>query len=105
VKTIFQVAKTYQTVTPESAEMGDFEDSGFIFERRNDYSLKDIIDEINQNSVEHCQENGNGFDIYFSSYCSDYQTGEDTSECLHVSANPRAVKRLTKLFKNKRIMR
>lgn len=41
----FIVSETYQEVTPESAEYGDFSDTGFVFQDE-PYSLRELIDYI-----------------------------------------------------------
>lgn len=44
----FIVSETYQEVTPESAQDGDFSDTGFVFQDET-YSLRELIDYIKRN--------------------------------------------------------
>jgi hypothetical protein len=42
---MLSISKTYEIITPESAEHGDFEETGFEFEHEQ-YSFKDLCDLI-----------------------------------------------------------
>ena len=42
---IFLVSETYQQITPESCEQGDFSDSGFNFKDQ-EYTLRELIEYI-----------------------------------------------------------
>jgi len=44
----FNVNKTYTQVTPESAEHGDYSDTGFEFQDQQ-YTLRELINYIKQN--------------------------------------------------------
>jgi hypothetical protein len=98
---IFKVSKTYQCVTPESAEHGDFSDQGYEWQDK-DYSLRELLYEIKSQGNEYAQLNNDNYaDIYGWNYTSDYKTGEDTTPCLHVSGSSRAMNRLMKIIEVK----
>lgn len=99
---MFKVSKTYDVVTPESAEYGDFADSGFIYEST-DMSLRDLLEEIN--SLGYYEHNSNAFDnanhisLYGVDSEIDYSDASETREALHIEASPRALKRLGRILK------
>lgn len=100
---IFYVSKTYSCVTPESAEFGDFSETGY-----EDYgqfwSLKDLIRLIERDFGFYAEFYFNGpceITVYGDFHTTDYRTGEDTQEAFHISAEPHQIKRLQKIIKNK----
>lgn len=99
MKPIFTVSKTYEVVTPESAEYGDVEDSGFIF-RKEPMTLREVMRHIDNMSVIHNQPSWSGLSIYGEAV-QDYRDGSETSETLHVSGPTRALRRLEKLLNKK----
>jgi len=90
----FKVSKTYQVITPESAEIGDHADQGFEYEN-NEFTLRELLKEI---------ENG-GFVENSGRWLStvdperDYQTGEETFYNLHIETSERNYERICKLAK------
>jgi len=89
---------TYQVVTPESAEIGDFEDTGFLVENDED-DLRYIICKAkglgivsrSQNDLTHWWESEDpGIN---------YQTGEQTYYNLHINCTPSSFKRINNLLK------
>lgn len=94
---IFTVSQTYQCVTPESAESGDFSDSGYEFKNKK-YSLRDILHELKNQGRGHIQSGMGRIDIYGWSYTSDYSTAEDTTRCLHINASERLIRRLSNIL-------
>jgi len=75
---------TYDTVTPESAEQGDIEDSGYYsrggwkHDDPSEWTLHDVVDHFGRNSLENCG-------TWFSSIDgeTDYRTGEETHYAVH----------------------
>lgn len=99
MKPLFNVAQTYSEWTPESAEHGDFSDTGFEQEYSTDWKLKDILRAIEDQGVDHIQDDGCTLSIYGWSYTSCYRTGTERELCLHIEASPRIINRLKKLIK------
>lgn len=89
----FSVNQTYEVVTPESAEHGDFESAGFDFEDQ-DFDLRDLVEYIKDKGF----YNDGGSD-WLSTADSEqnYQTGAETSRNLHITASPRNLERIYKL--------
>lgn len=82
----FNVSVTYDTVTPESAEHGDFNESGFEIEPFYTRSINEIIDLIRSNYVYENFHSGQNYQsIYSDSYTIDYYTGEDKRVAVHIS--------------------
>lgn len=84
-RTVF-VNKTYQVVSPESAEFGDFADQGFEYQDK-ELTLRELVDELD------------GYFELSNTYCidentwvtseaeQDYSTGDYTTYSLHLSHN------------------
>jgi hypothetical protein len=76
------VSKTFQTTTPESAEDGDFSESGFRYEDR-PMSLAELVDELKECS--HLSASHVGFGTWaITEEIINYRTGESTTEGVHV---------------------
>lgn len=85
----FEIAITYQTVTPESVEIGDFDSTGYQIETETG-TLEDILDYVksygpfNETACypicPHCW--------FINSECAQdrayFEQGEETTYCLHV---------------------
>jgi hypothetical protein len=99
---MFTVSKTFQVVTQESASRGDFSEDGFEFEDSS-MSLRDLLDEVN--SLGYFEVNGDSsrLDLYGVDPDTDYQTGDETTFCLHIDGPSRAVARLKRLINKKRL--
>jgi hypothetical protein len=114
----FTVSKTYEVVTPESAEEGDVEDRGFEYEKTR-MSLRDLIREIKDlgsfefdsspMTITEIVRRGNAgasLTLYTMDTHTNYQTGAETSYALHIKGSPRAMKRLGEiLISQKRLRR
>jgi len=85
---------TYQTVTPESAEQGDFESSGFImpgmskfdveqYDVRNVWELGDLAGLISFARSLGITSDGDNF--YSVDPDVNYVTGEDTTYAMHIN--------------------
>lgn len=80
------VNRTFATVTPESAELGDFADSGFDFENQ-EYTFRELV-ELMENHPEPSSAPciDPGMNDWFTSYPETcYRTGEETSYSIHFS--------------------
>jgi hypothetical protein len=83
------ISKTYETVTQDSAEAGEAEDSGFVFEDES-MTFRELIGEIHRGG--YCYSSsypcyGRAGDCLTTEADIDYQTGEQTSYSLHFSHN------------------
>lgn len=76
----YKMSKTYQEITPESAENGEPSDSGFEWENRGYDSLWDMAKEMRDEGAR--EESGAG-DWYTDSHTSDYHTATETSYGFH----------------------
>lgn len=101
MKTLFNVSKTYQVVTEESASHGDFSEGGFEFEDSS-MSLREILDEVNSLGYFEVNDSTDQIGLYGVDPDIDYQSGEETTYALHIDASPRAIARLKRLLTKKR---
>jgi len=78
---------TYQQVTPESAEIGDFSETGFKHQNIELDSVQDAIDELISGGVTEASSShfhpGIWYSTEFNTIC--YKTGTDESESYHLS--------------------
>ena len=89
---IFKVSKTYQIITEESAEYGDYEEQGFIYEDQEFY-LRDLIREIKNGGF--VQNSGRWLSTIDAE--KNYKTGAETYYNLHIKTNERNYNRICKL--------
>lgn len=79
----FEVSVTYSTVTPESAEEGDFADTGFVVEPE-PATLEDVMSYAEEYGILP-RTPGDWTDWWDSGFhVTDYGTGEETEYGLHV---------------------
>ena len=89
------INRTFCETTPESAEFGDFSDTGFIAqdEQVTFSELVQLMKEHNHPSMSPCDVNTN---VWFSTefYTNDYSTATEREESIHFSSNntPNAAK-------------
>ena len=97
---LFIVGVTYDDVTPESAEVGDFEESGWERETQV-YTLSEVLRLIEEYYVsENFQENSNSQSLYTSdSTTIDYSEGRERTYGVHIESTPKAMRRLNKILK------
>lgn len=92
---VFYVSETFSQVTPESAEHGDFSDTGYE-DYGSFYTLKELIKRIESDGFEvNLHERGTRIDAYqadFSTVC--YRTGTEQRNCLHITGSERNIARL-----------
>ncbi len=98
MKPLFTVSITYSEVTPESASIGDFSDTGFLREDETNWRLKDIIKEVENQGVEYIQDNHNSLSVYGGFSIRDYYNGIEREECIHIDASPRNIKRILSIL-------
>ena len=80
------VNKTYQVVSPESAEFGDFEDTGFEYEDR-ELTLRELVTELEDFLYTSESRDFTENTWVISGDDQDYRTGNYTSYGLHLSHN------------------
>jgi hypothetical protein len=79
------ISKTYEIVTPESAENGDVEDHGFVTENE-PVTFRELVDLMQQFPEPSCSPASGDYDEWLSDYGdTDYRTGEHRRESLHYS--------------------
>jgi len=87
------VSRTFETVTPESAEEGDFADSGFIYQDR-ELTFRELVRELQDGgfSEPSCYPIPAGFSPWVSQADSstNYRTGAETRESLHLADDSKA---------------
>ena len=91
------VSKTYDVVTEESAEYGDFAESGFEFQSV-PYTFRELVDEMREYMEPSCSPIGEN-DFWVTSEASqDYRTGDYTSYSLHFDRDqPERLRRFWRL--------
>ena len=84
---------TYQTVTPESAEYGEFDDNGFMIEDIEPDDIQDIISLINNYRCFDWSCNDNSGWLSSDSEVINYSTMEEIMYSMHAN-NPRSARYL-----------
>ena len=91
---LFIVSKTYEIVTPESAEEGDAEERGFEFENTK-MTLAEVLSEVRDLGSHHVQSNrSTQISLYGQGEYVDYSTGDTKTYALHIRGPSRAISRL-----------
>ena len=82
------ITKTYQIITEESAENGEFAESGFIFESV-EYSFREIVDLLKDNggTMSSYPSKGSIYDWLCGNPDIDYITGNQEMTSIHYSYN------------------
>ena len=98
----FQVGKTYEIVTPESAEEGEADEQGWVFDTE-PMTLRETMREIKKlGSFEPdsspVPRKGTRLTLYENDGDIDYQTGAETRNALHIKAPENAMRRLKQLL-------
>lgn len=88
---MIEVSITYETITPESAEHGDFADSGFESESEF-YTFRELVSVLRQRFTQYSQSLGPYTAwMYASEYSEpDYRTGEETVRSIHLKDKSKA---------------
>lgn len=98
------ISKTFSVVTPESAEIGDYDDQGFEFDNI-DCSFSDMVYELKDLPSPRLNDWDHGSATVYGDESShiDYRTGAETSHALHFKFEnkyeARAFKRAWKVLK------
>ena len=81
------ISKTYSEITPESAENGDFSDTGFEWEN-SECTFRELVDYLKEHK-QYCNPSwcSSGFSTI------DYRTGTEQETCIHWSRNNPEFKR------------
>ena len=99
----FKVGKTYEVVTPESAEHGDAEERGWQFDTE-PMTLRETMREIEKlGGYEASWNTSQAYKVtqvtlYGIDADTNYQTGADTTYALHISGPANAMRRLKQLL-------
>lgn len=94
MKTV-KITKTYQVISPESAEIGDFEDQGFDYQDQ-EMTLREVLSEVERGGFTEWSSSGgfhNGIWLSTIDPDRDMQSGNETYYSLHFSANSERVQK------------
>jgi len=79
------ISRCYSEVTPESAEDGDFSDTGFIYEAQ-EFTFRELVRELRDfYTLSDSRSSGVGTWACSGFGTSDYSTGTEREETLHFS--------------------
>lgn len=79
------ISKTYFTMSPESADNGVCEDTGFVFENE-EYSFRELVEAMREyNSCSCLPSSGAVYEWLSNNPEIEYQTGEEITESIHFS--------------------
>jgi pantothenate synthetase len=82
----FLVSRCYTTITPESAEIGDFDDNGYVFEDRF-MTLRELVEELQDctevSSMPLTRETSGSAWAMTGYSIEDYETMEERQESVH----------------------
>lgn len=99
----YLMSKTYQVVTPESAEQGDFSDQGFEYEGNEFDTLWDVAEEIRNAGATELSSSGEASPHDWYSTVdgdTDYKTGAETTYSFHPKdLTPEEAKELQQMVK------
>ena len=93
---MFTVTRCFEVVTPESAENGDIADSGIQGDEK--FAFRELVDAVRGGQLSSCPVRrrdidaataGGYLDWVILPSDTNYQTGEETTETLHLSRNTR----------------
>lgn len=78
------ISKTFDEITPESAEDSDFSDSGFITERE-EVTFRELVDLMSEHPIPSCSpDNGDTNTCYSTEYyVTDYHDLTQRQESIH----------------------
>jgi hypothetical protein len=108
----FKVSKTYDVITEESAAEGEVAESGFVYEATN-MTLREVLSELEDlGAIEpsswplHVEKLGRfgkkaKVSFYQVDASTDYRTGDETQEAIHIKAEPGAMRRLITILKTR----
>jgi len=90
---MYKVSKTYDVVTPESAEQGDFSESGFVYEEKS-VDLTELLEEIKELGYYENYHPKQKHQSLYGEPDTDLYTGADTTYALHVRGSKEAMSAL-----------
>lgn len=93
-----EVSRTYEVITPESAQQGDAAERGWCFKPMF-LRLRDTLNEVKRLGYFEVSDHGNHIDLYACDPDRDDETGAETYYHVRIAAKPRALNRLLKLIK------
>ena len=100
--TTLLISRTYSEVTPESAEDGDFSDTGFVYEDT-EFTFRELVRELRDCSELSASHPGDCANVWASTGFEtvNYYTGTEREESVHFSRenDHRLVKYWHKAFK------
>ena len=78
------ISRTFAETTPESAEDGDFSETGFVTERE-EISFHDLVKLMREHNIPSQSPNNGGIDVWYSTgfQTEDYGTGTEREESIH----------------------
>jgi hypothetical protein len=92
---MLRINGTFEVITPESAESGDYAESGFDFENE-PFTFRETVDLLKRHPVPSRSPCGDADAcVWFTSHPeTDYRTGEETTYSVHYSRDnaPRSLK-------------
>ena len=91
--TAILINKTFDEITPESAERGDVSESGFYLKRQ-PYTFRELVGELRDLGIQ--GDNGLNGSAYGTPYVDSYATMTEISEAIHF--HPDNPERLRKWF-------
>ncbi len=77
----FLVSKTYAEITPESAEHGDWYDTGFVWEGE-EFTFRELVEELSVHNLWQLADGADWLTTGFYTAC--YREGREREECLHI---------------------
>lgn len=79
------INRCYSETTPESAESGDFSDTGFIAQDE-PVTFRELVEVLRSHPVSSCWPASGDVHTWFSTYPeTDYRTGTEREESVHFS--------------------
>ena len=105
----FKVGKSYEIVTPESAEHGDAEERGWVFDTE-PMTLRETMREIEKLGAFEpdslpVPRKGTQLTLYETDGDVNYRTGAETRNALHIRASENAMRRLKQILADERLFR
>jgi hypothetical protein len=82
MKTIL-ISRTYATISPESAEHGEYEETGFLAERE-EVTLRELVELLRGGRPSSSPSCGTPNEWVEYSHDTDYRTSTETIECVHL---------------------
>ena len=96
----YVVSITYDVTTPESAEQGDFAETGFEREPA-PMTLRETVQALDNYGGIYVQTHPHGLASYAEDGVENYRTGENTRYAVHVKGSTRAMFILEKILRKR----